>query len=115
MGLCRGPEHAGIAVPGAGSLVRGEIPISLNLPVGSRFSIKVKASDGAVRRSCSGIIKRTYDRHLRRELALATKTPRGNACNWDSGLTSYAYGDRYGPGSTGPLGWHTVELTAMSA
>ena len=107
LGPCRGVGTR-IAVPQHHSLVRGEIPISLDVPAGSRFHVEIHGPGGVLRLRCEGVVEREVDDGLLAELAVATRTPDGNACNWDTGLTAYAYGDQYGPDTGGVPGWHEV-------
>ncbi len=113
-GACRTVGHEGLAMPFGTSLVRGEIPIDLNLPPRSAFELKILANDGSVVHSCHGRIDRPFDADRLAELVSATKTPLGNACNWDTGLTAYSYGDQYGPDTHGRLGRHRIVLDALT-
>ena len=111
LGPCR-EAGSGIAVPQHHSLVRGEVPISADLPIGAAFHLEVHDPDGVLRQSCDGVVQRELGDDLLAELAVATRTPQGNVCNWDTGLTAYAYGDQYGPHSHGVAGWHEISLVA---
>ncbi len=83
-----------------------------NLPAGSRFHLEVHGPGGVLGQTCHGVVEREFGQELLSELTVATRTPDGNACNWDTGLTAYAYGDQYGEGSAGLAGWHEISMTA---
>ncbi len=102
------------AVPAGESIVRGEVPFNLSLPVGTAFSIRVLDQDSAPVFRCAGRIEREFSEDDLADLTVAERTPKGNACNWDTGLTAYSYGRLYGPKTSGRRGKMSVHLDALT-
>jgi len=114
MGSCSDINNEGFALPYGNSLVRGEVPIYVNLPVGSKFVINARSDDGLITETWKGVIEKPFDKKFLDELLIADRTPKGNACNWNTGLTAYTYGDIFGPTTEGRLGRHTLQLDAIT-